>query len=126
MRSPYILIIDDEQYHLSALTALLDRHGYLTASVYSTGEALEMMRHQVPDLILCDVNMPEQSGIEFCRELRSHRRFQDVPFVFCSAMTRQQDVEAALAAGACDFVPKPVDVNRLLNSVQNHHATLSV
>jgi CheY-like chemotaxis protein len=124
MRSPYILIVDDEEYHLSALTTLLEAHGYLTASVYSSSEALELMRHHLPDLILCDINMPGQNGLEFCTEIKSHRRFREVPLVFCSAMSRDADVEAGLAAGACDFIPKPVDIYRLLNAVQNHHATL--
>lgn len=110
----HILIIEDER-ETSALLAedLIDR-GFVVSLAYDGHEGLEKILSDRPDLVLCDISMPVMSGFEVLESLTAIApRFQDMPFVFLTAlMDRDNELKGRLL-GADDYVTKPVDFDVL-------------
>ena len=102
-----ILICDDERYIVNALDIYLAAEGYETARAYNGREALEAVSSQQIDLILLDVMMPVMDGIETMMELR---RSYDMPVIFLSAKSEDQDKILGLNLGADDYVTKPFNM----------------
>jgi two-component system, OmpR family, KDP operon response regulator KdpE len=106
-----VLVVDDEQQILRALRTSLKGAGYevLTAD---TGEgALASAALRPPDAVILDLVLPDRSGIEVCRELRT---WSTAPVIVLSAVGEEREKIAALDAGADDYVTKPVGIDELL------------
>jgi DNA-binding response OmpR family regulator len=109
-----ILLIDDEPRVSRALDyALADRDFELLAVSDATDlDALSMP--QVPDVILLDIALAHQDGLEVCRQLRADPRFRDVPVLLLSGQTDAATKRAGFEAGADDFISKPFVPDELL------------
>ena len=110
-----VLIVDDDVRNVFALTSILERHGLsvIYAENGRTGiEALE--QHPDVDLVLMDVMMPEMDGYETTAAMRALPPFAELPIVALTAKAMKGDREKSIAAGASDYVAKPVDVDHLL------------
>jgi diguanylate cyclase (GGDEF)-like protein len=103
-----VLVVDDAMENIQILNgALQDEHEVLFA--LSGEKALEIARTQQPDLILLDAVMPGLDGYAVCRALRSAAETRDIPVIFITALKTPEDETGALAAGAADFITKPVN-----------------
>ncbi len=111
MKKPSILIIDDEPDNFDVIEALLSKQNYQLYYVASGQEAIETLDTFQPDLILLDVMMPGMDGIEVCQRIKAMPRWEAVPIIVVTALTTKKDLAQCLAAGADDFISKPV--NRL-------------
>lgn len=99
-----ILIVDDDDALREMVGLVLASNGYETLFAADGLSAVEVFRAQNPDLVLLDIMLPGQSGIEVCREIRS---FSGTPIVMLTAKGDTDDVVAGLEAGADDYVIKP-------------------
>ena len=99
-----ILIVDDDDALREMVGLVLASNGYETLFAADGVSAVEVFRAQNPDLVLLDIMLPGQSGIEVCREIRS---FSGTPIVMLTAKGDTDDVVAGLEAGADDYVIKP-------------------
>ena len=99
-----ILIVDDDDALREMVGLVLASNGYETLFAADGVSAVEVFRTQNPDLVLLDIMLPGQSGIEVCREIRS---FSGTPIVMLTAKGDTDDVVAGLEAGADDYVIKP-------------------
>ncbi|HEX4074388.1 MAG TPA: response regulator transcription factor [Candidatus Acidoferrales bacterium] len=115
MTSAKILIVDDEPQIRRVLRTTLTSHGYTVAEARSGDEALEEIRHERPDLILLDVNMPGRSGLETCSEIRASG---DIPIIMLTVRNSERDKVQALDAGADDYVVKPFGVEELMARIR--------
>lgn len=102
-----ILIVDDELFGRRALGGLLTGQGYNLLYASSGLETLEIVKQNVPDLILLDVMMPEMDGFEVCRHLRSDNLLSDIPIVMVTALDDLESRLEGLEVGADDFITKP-------------------
>jgi diguanylate cyclase (GGDEF)-like protein len=103
-----ILVVDDAMENVQILHgALQDEHEVLFA--LSGEKALEIARAQRPDLILLDAMMPGLDGYAVCAALREAAETRDIPVIFITALKTPEDETRALAAGAADFISKPVN-----------------
>ncbi|WP_348946054.1 response regulator [Chitinibacter sp. FCG-7] len=115
-----ILIVDDTPDVLSLLTALL-KDNYKTQIATNGVNALEILtKPPYPDLILMDVLMPEMGGYETCQRIRETPSLADIPIIFLSSISENQDVAMGLALGATDFIVKPIFPAILLSRVAVH------
>jgi two-component system, OmpR family, KDP operon response regulator KdpE len=106
-----ILAVDDEPEILAALETILRSAGYEIDTATSGKEALAHATLRLPDAVILDLVLPDQSGVEVCRELRT---WTQIPILLLSVVGDEDEKVEALDAGADDYVTKPFAVNELL------------
>jgi two-component system, OmpR family, KDP operon response regulator KdpE len=106
-----VLVVDDEPQILRALKAMLRGAGYTVDSAATAEEALTAAAARPPEAVILDLVLPDGSGTDVCRELRS---WSDAPVIVLSAVGDEKEKIAALNAGADDYVTKPFSVDELL------------
>lgn len=106
-----VLIVEDETSYLEALNIGLLAEGFVVRAAETLSDARRLFSENVPDLVLLDVMLPDGSGIDFCRELRSS---SDVPVIMVSARNDEVDVVLGLEFGAADYVTKPYRLRELV------------
>jgi DNA-binding response OmpR family regulator len=107
-----ILIVEDDEVITSTLAYNLSRHGFGVKSATTGAEALRLARKMRPDLILLDVMLPGESGIEVCERIRE--RDQGVMIVMITARDAEEDKVRGFEAGADDYVTKPFSMKELV------------
>jgi two-component system, OmpR family, response regulator RegX3 len=109
--SPVVLVVEDEEAFIDALTVGLQREGFRIEVARDGAEALDRFDSIAPDLVLLDVMLPTVSGIDVCRELR---RRTDVPIIMVTAKAAEIDTVVGLEVGADDYVTKPYRLRELV------------
>jgi DNA-binding response OmpR family regulator len=112
-----ILIIDNDPFTMTGLAAILDMSGYECHCARGAEAALKAARTLPLDLILCDVNLGGESGIDLCQELREQPGMEDVPLMFMSTGQGPDIVRRTSEAGAAYYLRKPFDPEVLLELV---------
>ena len=102
-----ILAVDDDPGVLDALEAILTRPGLRLFSVADPLKLWDALEETRPDVVVLDVAMPGVDGIDLCRVIRADQRWQRLPILVLTARTDSETLQAAFAAGADDYVPKP-------------------
>jgi len=115
MTGERILVVDDEQQIVRALSANLEARGYVVACARDGEEALRQIADFSPELVILDLGLPLRSGLEV---LESMRVFSQVPVIIVSARTGDPDKIVALDAGADDYLTKPFSIGELLARVR--------
>jgi HAMP domain-containing protein/CheY-like chemotaxis protein/nitrogen-specific signal transduction histidine kinase len=111
-----VMIVDDDVRNVFALTSALEPRGMSVRFAENGREAIESLDADPGvDLILMDVMMPEMDGHETTRALRSDARFADLPVIALTAKAMKGDREKSIAAGASDYITKPVDIEQLIS-----------
>jgi CheY-like chemotaxis protein len=113
-----ILVSDDDHSITRLCRRVLERQGFAVDTVRSVDEALERARRAAPSLVLLDLKTPVADGLCILRGVRSEPSLADVPVVILSEVTRDEVLREVVAEGVADFVPKPLDADRLLQSVR--------
>ena len=108
-QAPTILVVDDEDWNLMLVEAILEDYDYRVLMAKSGAEALEMVAEELPDAILLDIMMPEMDGFEVCRRLKTSRRTFFVPIVMLTALSDRESKIRGLDAGADEFLNKPIN-----------------
>ena len=110
-----LLITDDDLRNTFALSKLLKKHGMNIVIADNGQMALEKLReNQSIELVIMDIMMPVMDGYEAMREIRALRSFKEVPIIALTARAMPEEQEKCMAAGANDYLTKPVDIERLL------------
>ncbi|QOX77390.1 response regulator [Trichlorobacter lovleyi] len=117
-----ILVVDDTPANLQLLESILQEKGYQVRAAISGQMALKAVRHQPPDIILLDINMPEMNGFEVCRALKGDQQHAGIPVIFVSAAVDTADKLHAFEEGGVDYVTKPFQPLEVLARVETHLA----
>jgi signal transduction histidine kinase/DNA-binding response OmpR family regulator len=114
-----VLVIDDDIRNVFALTSTLEQRGMKVVFAENGREGIERL-HQHPntDVVLLDIMMPEMDGYQTARAIRAMPRFEHLPIISLTAKAMKGDREKAIAAGASDYITKPVDVDQLLSMMR--------
>jgi DNA-binding response OmpR family regulator len=118
MKTPHILIVDDEPNIVMSLEFLMRKNGYQVGIARNGTEALAAIDHIPYDLILLDIMMPDVDGLEVCRQLRQRPDRRATKVIFLSAKSREADVQKGYAAGADLYIPKPFSTRQLMEKVR--------
>ena len=115
-----ILVVDDYAASRYALARMLRRQGYETREVSTAAAMWEAFRERVPDLLILDVNLPDASGFDLCRQLKDDERHRGLPVVIISASYVAFDKRERLeASGADAFIEQPLRAEQLEATVRD-------
>lgn len=118
MQYDKILIIEGYRTIIENTAEFLDLEGYIPMTATNRKMGLEKVFQLVPDLILCDLLMPEMDGFEVLRTLGEHPHYKTIPFLFFSAKTEKKDKRRGIDAGAIDYIVKPFDLDNLERKIE--------
>lgn len=113
-----LLVIEDQAPMRRNIALLLEMEGYEVFTADNGRIGLEQARQHLPDLILCDVMMPEMDGYSVVQALREEPELAAIPFIFLTARSDRSDVRVGMNFGADDYLTKPVVRDDLLAAVQ--------
>ena len=114
-----VLTVDDDPRILESVRGLLEPTGLEVVALDDPRNFWEVLETVRPDLLLLDVDMPEVSGVELCRVVRNDARWATLPVIFLTARTDAETLHAVFAAGADDFVAKPMVGPELTTRINN-------
>jgi diguanylate cyclase (GGDEF)-like protein len=125
-----VLAVDDDPQVLEVLRCVLDPHKITLISLSDPAQFWHILETVEPNLLVLDVDMPKMNGLELCRALRNDKRWADLPVIFLTAHTETKTVQAVFAAGADDFVGKPIIgpelVARITSRLERSHLLRSM
>lgn len=113
-----ILLVEDDEASRVFLSEFLDLWGYVVTTVSNGRKALQKIHETLPDLVICDIQMPVLDGFTFIRELREERQLNDLPVIALTAVAMLGDKEKILTAGFSSYHSKPVDSEMLRLDIQ--------
>jgi two-component system alkaline phosphatase synthesis response regulator PhoP len=113
-----ITIIEDESNIVELVKYNLDREGYHTISANNGRKGLELVRQELPDLVILDLMMPEMDGITVCKQLRADAQTKSIPIIILTAKSEEADRVLGLEMGADDYVTKPFSPRELVARVR--------
>jgi len=114
-----ILVVDDDIHATTLFETLLAAKGYEAVIVNDSETAVDVANSTNPDLIILDLMMPTPNGFEVCKMLRAEPKFARTPIVIFTAMGDKESKNAALAAGADEFLTKPFRVEDLMAKIRS-------
>ncbi len=118
MKTPHILLVDDEPNIVMSLEFLMRKNGYQVGIARNGTEALAALAETPYDLVLLDVMMPDMDGYQVCRQLRQCPSHATTKVIFLSAKSQPADVQQGYDAGADMYVPKPFSTRQLMQKVR--------
>ena len=128
-----ILVIEDEPETLENLLLMLDMEGFKTVSATNGRAGVAAAKKELPDVILCDVSMPEIDGYGVLERLRADETTVSIPFIFLTAKGDKKDLRTGMNLGADDYLTKPASAEDVLSAIEarldrhteKEHATLA-
>ncbi len=120
-----ILIVDDQPSNLQILQQILEEQYQL---IFATNgqKAIQAVATHHPDLILLDIMMPDMSGYDVCRQIKSNSATESIPVIFVSAMGEIEDEAYGFDVGAVDYIQKPVSAAIVLRRVKTHLSLVKI
>ncbi|MBR9861319.1 response regulator [bacterium] len=119
MTAKKILIIEDNQDIRENISEILELDGYETLQASNGKEGARMAIDSLPDLVLCDIMMPELDGYGVLHILSKNESTVNIPFIFLTAKAEKSDLRKGMNLGADDYITKPFDETDLLNAINN-------
>ncbi len=112
-----ILVVDDDPKNVFVMASILEACGAEILEAQDGETALELLKKEAIELILIDIMMPVMDGHQVIRIIREKEGFKDIPIIVVSAQSRRSDREQCMAAGANDYITKPVDYDNLIQKI---------
>lgn len=112
-----ILVIEDQPQMRRNLLTILEMEGFRVLAAEDGGAGVRLAREELPDLILCDIMLPDIDGYQVLHGLRTHKPTAPIPFIFLTAKGEKSDFRTGMNLGADDYLPKPVARADLLAAI---------
>lgn len=112
-----VLVVDDEEAILELLKYNLEKEGYEVKTAMDGIKGVEIAKKFVPDVILLDIMMPKQDGVETCRQMREMPELENAFIIFLTARSEEYSEVAAFDAGADDYITKPIKPRALMSRI---------
>ncbi len=126
MTSSKILVVDDETYIVELVKFNLEKEGYRVIVAHDGISALEMVKSDLPDLILLDIMLPRMDGLEVCRTLKQDLEYNSIPIIMLTAKGDEFDTVLGLEMGADDYIKKPFSPREMVARVKARLRALKI
>ena len=113
-----ILVIEDNRANLDLMTYLLEAFGYTPLAATNGEQGLEMVRRQLPDLVICDIQMPDLDGYQVAQQLKNHPALRAIPLVAVTAYAMVGDRDKVLEVGFDGYIAKPINPETFVTEVE--------
>lgn len=113
----HILIVDDEESIRELVKEVLSAQGHSFDMAENGAQALDRIKAKAYDLVIMDRNMPKMDGIQTLTMLRANPKYKDLKVLMCTSASVTKEVEEAFAAGATDYILKPINLQALMGKV---------
>ena len=117
-KSPLILLAEDNEANINTISSYLKAKGYRIILAKNGEKAIDLALSEHPDLILMDIQMPGMDGLEAIKQIRHNPNLVNVPIIALTALAMDSDRDRCLAAGANDYMSKPVKLKQLVTMIQ--------
>lgn len=114
-----ILVIEDEVETRENLVLMLEMEGFKPLSAPNGRAGVKLAKKESPDVILCDVSMPEMDGYEVLESLRADEKTVSIPFIFLTAKSDKKDLRTGMNLGADDYLTKPASAEDVLSAIRS-------
>jgi DNA-binding response OmpR family regulator len=118
MSQKTVLIVEDEEDAAELFAEMMRVSGFRVIKTSKSQPAIAIMTEEKPDLVLLDIMMPEVSGIEILRQMRSDSELSDIPVIVLTAKSMPTDIKNGMEAGASTYITKPVGFQELKEAVE--------
>ena len=118
-----ILIVDDMPDNIKILEQVLLPYRYHHIIALNGEDALNLAEMNPPQLILLDIMMPEMDGFETCRRLKTNPKTKNIPVIFITGRTDDEDIKLGFQVGGCDYISKPIKKEEVCARIENHLKT---
>jgi two-component system, cell cycle response regulator DivK len=115
-----ILVIEDNEQNLYLMRFLLESKGYTVAAARLGREGIELALRLKPQAILLDIQLPEMDGYAVAKALRQQAGWEQTPIIAVTSYAMPGDREKALAAGATDYIEKPINPDTFVDQIKKH------
>ncbi len=113
-----VLVVEDSRVQATAVRLTLLQKEFSVRLAENGAEGLAMMKEQLPDLVISDVEMPEMDGYELCAAIKADRGLKDIPVILLTALSDPEDIFKGLEVKADNYLTKPWDEELLFSRVQ--------
>lgn len=115
-----VLVVEDNELNMKLFHDLLEAHGYQTVQTNNGNQVLDLARREKPDLILMDIQLPEVSGLDVTRWLKSDPDLKKIPVIAVTAFAMKGD-EQKIREGGCEgYISKPISVTGFIETIQKY------
>ena len=120
MSKNLILVVEDNEDIRENTIEILEMAGYEVITATNGKEGYRQAMDNDPDVILCDILMPEMDGHTLLETLKKNRDMSTTPFIFFSASVEKKEIEKAFSEGVVAYIKKPFEVNELLDTIERY------
>ncbi|OGU31872.1 MAG: hypothetical protein A2057_06490 [Ignavibacteria bacterium GWA2_35_9] len=113
-----ILIIEDDKAYIENIKILLEEEGFNVTSAVNGFDGIELAKNEIPNLIICDIMLPDVDGYSILKELRRREKTKFIPLIFLTAKASMSDLRIGMNLGADDYLTKPFRADDLLTAVR--------
>lgn len=114
-----VLVVDDNPTNLQIVNRVLGMKKFKVMAALSAMKAMELINKVIPDIIICDIMMPEIDGLTFASNLSQDSRFSEIPIIFLTAKSDYSDIVKGFKSGGVDYIVKPANNEELLMRINN-------
>jgi len=118
--SKKILIVEDNELNMKLFNDLLEAHGYETVTTREGTKALGLAQAEKPDLILMDIQLPEVSGLDITRHIKSEDELKHIPIIAVTAFAMKGDESKIRESGCEDYISKPISIVNFVETIKSH------
>lgn len=115
-----ILVAEDNELNLKLFNDILSAHHFVTVETGDGDKVVDLAAREMPNLIIMDIQLPNQSGVDIIKNLKTMENLKHIPIIAVTAFAMTHDRQRIMEAGCEDYIAKPIDIHEFLSVVRRY------